>query len=363
MYTGRGRARWSAADNHWSAVDNFGYKRVMSLGGAFRVLLSELTSVGLDPAAVCAAARVDPRAPEDDAVPLGLNELTQVLEHAEAMAGDALLGLHMAERTPGRGVLSYLARAQRTVGDALQAFERFAGDTWGSGAAVRVERRDTRVFVGFRLGPALPRHAVEYVVTRTAISLRRSGAGAREVWFGHAPGGAAREYERVLRCPVRFRQPETGLSLLRVDLARPLRTANSEAAEALAAALARPRVRHASSASTRLAAAVEDALAGGRRADREALARSLGMSGKTLARRLATEQRLFRDVVEEVRRTLAQRLVVDDSLDLGEVAARVGFADRAAFGKAFRRWFGECPSAFRAHRTSDARTTAARPLR
>ncbi len=202
------------------------------------------------------------------------------------------------------------------------------------------------------LGRALPRHAVEYVVARTAISLRRSGAGAREACFGHAPGGALSEYERVLACPVRFLRPETGLSLRSDDLARPLRTANAEAAETLAAALARRRARAASSASARLAAALEDALARGGRPDREALARSLGMSGKTLARRLAMEQRLFRDVVHEVRRTLAQRLVVEEGLDLGEVAARVGFADLAAFGKAFRRWFGECPSAFRARRTS-----------
>jgi transcriptional regulator GlxA family with amidase domain len=61
------------------------------------------------------------------------------------------------------------------------------------------------------------------------------------------------------------------------------------------------------------------------------------MSGRTLARRLAGEQRTFRDVVDGARRALAQRLVVDGTLDLGAVATRVGFSDLAAFGKAFRR--------------------------
>ena len=55
-----------------------------------------------------------------------------------------------------------------------------------------LERRGTREFVGFRLGPAIPRHVLEYVVARTAISLRRSGAGAREAWFGQAPVPAPR---------------------------------------------------------------------------------------------------------------------------------------------------------------------------
>src|SRR5262245_18730195 len=158
----------------------------MSLGGAFRVLLSELAAVGLDPAAVCAAAGVDPRVLHGGGA-LRLDGLTRILERAEAIAGDVSLGLHMAERAQGRGVLSYVARTQQTVGDGLRAFERFAGSSWGSDAGVRVEDRGPAAFVGFRVGRDLPRHAVEYVVARTAISLRRSGAPALEVRFAHPP--------------------------------------------------------------------------------------------------------------------------------------------------------------------------------
>jgi len=153
----------------------------------------------------------------------------------------------------------------------------------------------------------------------------------------------------VLRCPVRFRQHETGVLVGRDDLARPLRTANPEAAEALAAGLAQRPAEPGAPVAVRLATAVEGALARGKRTDRGTVARSLGMSGKTLARRLATEGCLFRDVVDEVRRGLGERLLGQE-LYLAEVAGRVGFADPGAFGKAFRRWFGEPPSAFRARR-------------
>jgi AraC-like DNA-binding protein len=135
------------------------------------------------------------------------------------------------------------------------------------------------------------------------------------------------------------------------DLARPLRTASPEAATALAGALARVPPGDGPSPSARLGAAVEGALARGAPVNRETLARSLGMSGKTLARRLAGEQRTFRDVVDGARQVLAQRLVVKETLELGAVASRVGFSDLAAFGKAFRRWFGEAPSVYRARRT------------
>jgi Helix-turn-helix domain/Arabinose-binding domain of AraC transcription regulator, N-term len=93
----------------------------MSLGGAFRVVLAELASVGLDPAAVCCGAQVDPRALHDDAVLLGVNELTRVLEQADALSGDGLLGLHMAERAQGRGVLfsEVVEGVRRTLAEGL----------------------------------------------------------------------------------------------------------------------------------------------------------------------------------------------------------------------------------------------------
>lgn len=322
----------------------------MSVGAAYRVILSELACVGLDPARLCSDAGVDPRALGDDDLPLDTDALTRVLARAEAVSGDPLLGLHMGERARGRGVLSYLARSQATVAEGLEAFRRFACARWENPDAVRIDPRGVRTVVRLQLGPHLPRHATEYVVTRTTISLRRSGAAASEVGLPHPPGGPPREYERLLGCPVRFRHPETTITVRTRDLARPLRAANPDAAAALATALTRPSPPRPATAGARLAAAVRDALVRGDRVDREALARTLGMSGKTLARRLADEHRLFRDVVDEVRRTEAETLLREPTLDLGEVAARVGFADLTAFGKAFRRWHGISPSAFRTGR-------------
>lgn len=319
----------------------------MAVGGAFRVILTELASVGLDPAAVCAAAGVDPRVLQDDALPLGLDELRRTLARAEVVAADPLLGLHMAQRARGRGVLAYLARSQATVRDGLESFRRFAGARWDDPDAIRLEQRAARTFVGFHLAADVPRHVLEYVVARAAIALRQSAAPAAEATFAHAPGGPTKEYERVLRCPVRFRQPGTTLAVRTRDLERPLRAANPDAVAALEAALDRPSAPIVPTTTSRLSAAVQAAITRGERIDRERLARALGMSGKTLARRLAAEQRIFRDVVDEVRRVQAQKLLGEKGLELGEVAVRVGFADLAAFGKAFRRWFGVSPSAFR----------------
>ena len=325
----------------------------MSPGGAFRVLIAELATIGLDPAAVCAGAGVDPAVITDPGKPFGRKALARVLARAEGVTGDRHLGLHLAASAHGRGVLAYVFRAQRTIGQGLEELARFAATAWQRPDAIRVARGSRGVTVTFNAADDLPRHALEFLVARTAIALRRNRATAREVWFRHAAAEPQGEYERVLGAPVRFGRASTALLLDPALLDRPLPTANAEAAAALTAGLARATLpaRPASTAA-RVASALEAALARDARIDREGIARRLGMSGKTLARRLAAEQCGFRELVESARRTLAHRLVVEDGMPLGEVASRVGFADQAAFGKAFRRWFGASATTVRQRRRS-----------
>jgi AraC-like DNA-binding protein len=254
----------------------------------------------------------------------------------------------VAARARGRGLLWYATRAQPTVGDGLRSLERLAGPAWGPGTGVRIERDGARVAVSFGFGRRLPRHAVEFVVARTARALRAAGAPPLEVSFRHGRGGTPSEYARVLGCVPRFRQPHTRVVVRDDRLGVRSPTANPVAAAALTAAIERVAAERVASVSARLAEAARTALDRGDRPTREKLARVLGMSGKTLARRLEAEHRRFRNVVDEVRRARACGLVADGRLDLSEVAARVGFADLAAFGKAFRRWFGTSPSAYRA---------------
>lgn len=327
----------------------------MRVDGFFRVMLAELAGMGLDPVGLCTAAGVDPRVVHDPRVPLHLDALAAVLARAEAVTGDPDLGLHVSEHARGRGVLSHLARAQPTAGDGLRAMERYAEGVWGGGLSLVLEEDGPRTRVRFAMALPLPRHAVEYIVARTVASLRKSGVAARDVAFRHASAGTPVEQRRVLRCAPRFGQDATCVVVDTGQLARPLRMANPLVAAALAATLEGRRADEATLAE-RLADAVRAVLEDGGRPERETMARTLGMSGRTLARRLQAEQRDFSDVVDQVRRTLAMRLVTEPHRDLGEIASKVGFTDLAAFGKAFRRWFGTTPSAYRAAiRTHGAR--------
>lgn len=79
------------------------------------------------------------------------------------------------------------------------------------------------------------------------------------------------------------------------------------------------------------------------------VARDLGMSGRTLQRRLAGEGTSFQALVDEARRRLALRILRDDpGATLTEVTFMTGFSDQSAFTRAFKRWTGTTPGAFRA---------------
>ena len=325
----------------------------MPAAASVRVLLAELATLGLDPARLCADAGADPSALADRSRPFGLRALGRVLARAEEVARDPHLGLHLAERAQGRGLLSHVYRAQPTVERGIEEMARVAATVWGQPDALRVARRGRDAALVVDVADVVPRHALEFVVARLVLGLRASGTAVRGVRFRHPGIAPVGEYARVLGVPVRFRCRVTALDLDAAALARPIPTANADAAAALAAGLDRPVAPPPSTTAARTVRAIEAALADGRAPDREVVARALGMSGRTLARRLAGESAGgFHALLERTRRDLARRLVEGERLPLGEVASRVGFADQAAFGKAFRRWFGSSPSAHRARRAA-----------
>ena len=79
----------------------------------------------------------------------------------------------------------------------------------------------------------------------------------------------------------------------------------------------------------------------------ERTAHALGMSPRTLRRRLADEGTTFSNLLAEVRRDLAQRYLGDRALSIAEVAFILGFSEASAFHRAFRRWTNTTPRQFR----------------
>ncbi|MCP3674209.1 MAG: helix-turn-helix transcriptional regulator, partial [Gammaproteobacteria bacterium] len=74
---------------------------------------------------------------------------------------------------------------------------------------------------------------------------------------------------------------------------------------------------------------------------------SIGMSERTLRRRLANEGTSFQEAKNTARRKWAKYYLSKSNLSLTEIAFELGFSELSAFSRAFRHWVGETPQAYR----------------
>ena len=81
---------------------------------------------------------------------------------------------------------------------------------------------------------------------------------------------------------------------------------------------------------------------------RDDIAKAMRISSRTLQRRLQDENRSFHEVLEDVRRNLAERYLAKTDISLTDVAGLLGFSDQSSFTRAAHRWFDTSPSKIRA---------------
>ena len=79
------------------------------------------------------------------------------------------------------------------------------------------------------------------------------------------------------------------------------------------------------------------------------VAASIGLPVRALQRRLQAENQSFAELQARARYRIARSLLQETSLGLEEISERLGFSDRRAFTRAFTKWSGQSPTAYRRH--------------
>jgi transcriptional regulator GlxA family with amidase domain len=77
------------------------------------------------------------------------------------------------------------------------------------------------------------------------------------------------------------------------------------------------------------------------------MAEQLGLSLRTLHRRLAKDGLSYQEILDNMRRSVATEFLENTHLLIDQVAERVGFSDATSFRKAFRKWTGQSPTDYR----------------
>jgi AraC-like DNA-binding protein len=293
--------------------------------------------------------------------------LAALLDEAIEHSGERDIGLIAARHVDGAhlGIGEYVARTRATLGDAVQDTGRYL-PLLGDGAGHAVERRGKRAIVRIWFSPELQIHeaAYEFAMAIGVLRARRitgiADLAPISVHFMHLRPASTERHQKLFRCPVHFGAEITHL----VMATRFLETKMAFAEPALAALLERqadellarlPRGHDVTSRVLTMLGGTTDL----RSAGAERAAQQLGMSVRTLARRLDDEGTSYRALFDEVRKQTALRELAHGARSIAEIADRLGFASSQSFHRAFRRWTGTTADRVRRNRSRETKSPPA----
>jgi AraC-like DNA-binding protein len=252
------------------------------------------------------------------------------------------------ERYDPAGLVAVYARS---IGDAIGRIARYKRLTCPEDVTVGHEGNTCVVQFGWPLASQPEPAILIDCVFSWVLTIARRGTGERitpcRVEFRHVSPHRA-IYHQHFGCDVLFGAARNALVLHATDLDRPFGTHNPDLLQLLTPPLDAELSRLVEIRSTRdhVKAALSRVLAGGRPTLNE-LAREMGLSTRTLQRRLAENGVNFQQILLETRRELARHYLSQPTLELNEAAYLLGFANPNSFFRAFHRWEGTSPGQWR----------------
>lgn len=272
---------------------------------------------------------------------------------------DDALGLHFAQvlDLDAFHLVGHLALSSRTVGEALERVVEFSRLLHDAGRTELEYTAQGRVllFPGCRGLPAPPpRHIAEFTTASVVLLVRlvtaEPGWRPEEVRFHHSAPADTSPHRALFGCSPVFDALEDCLVLDEASLRLPVRVAGPSRIGRYLEGYARELLSQLPNTDDSLEAQVRRAIITslmGRVPSVDEVAQRLGLTARTLQRRLASVGLGFTALVDDVRRASAERYLADGALPLAEISFLLGFTEPSTFHKAFRRWTGQTPGAFR----------------
>lgn len=265
------------------------------------------------------------------------------------------VALDMAKATPpgAFGIVEYLCRSAPTLGEALRQWVRYLNILDDAVEVALVEEGDVaavRVMAESE-APAPASHELCFAMLHLqATAITTVPFRATRVDFTH-PSENTDAYSKFFEAPVRFSARDTELVIARSLLDAKLVSADPTLFGILArAADDEQRKQTTESKDKVLTAQVKRTLQKALRegaSEVDDVAKRLGLSGRSLQRRLKDEGTSFQELREETRRDLARHYLELD-LAISEISFLLGFSEPSAFFRAFKRWTGLTPQESRA---------------
>lgn len=279
----------------------------------------------------------------------------RVWEATAERLGVPHFGLHAAEAIHAMffDAYDFAVTSATTLRDGIESMQRHLRvQHEGAEIDLTVTRGEARVVVRFHVEEIVPRHFSECCIAvwlLRAQTLLARPFRPRQVSFRHGAPADTAEHRRVLATTPVFAALEDGLRFDASFLDEPLRSANAPLRRLMdGVLLARDPTGPAdATVESRARAEIIRSLRGATPTVGH-VAAHMGLSVRSLQRDLGEVGTSFNDLLDEARRDLAIAWVSDGARTLKRVSSDLGFGQVTAFTRAFRRWTGRSPSAYRA---------------
>lgn len=334
-----------------------------------RLACARAREVEIDLAPILRRARLTEAEIADDDIALSVRSQIDCLNSIAEALGDKLLGFHLVQEMDLRrlGFLYYVARSSETLGDALRRTARYSGIV-NEGIALKTDvGRALRVRFNYAgVSRSTDRHQIEAWMAGLVRACR--DMTGREL----TPAGLTIMHRRIPESSeldgffgriVRFGADRDEVAFPADAAALPVISADRYLNKLLLGYCDQALSRQKPSSRGALRADVENAIAAllpHAQARLEAVAAKLGISPRTLRRKLAGEGATFAGILEELRLALAKRYLAEHGLSVSRIAWLLGYTEVSGFSHAFRRWTGRTPRADRRARGRAALPTRSR---
>ncbi|MDG2336322.1 MAG: AraC family transcriptional regulator [Myxococcota bacterium] len=327
---------------------------------SLRPMLSGFERLGLERSRGLEVAGLDEETLANPDARVGAVNVWHLWNEAQQVTGDSCIGLHLAqELSPNDfGLIGYILASSATVREALKRLRRFHRLLADSVQYSFPETESGFILRHELAGGAPVFDAMSAYVLAVPVKMFQQSFGQvpeiEEVRLSCQRPGDVGEYERFFNAPLMFEAGENAITIsILLDATVPTADpALNQVLEGYAKSLianAPSRDSAAGALQEQVVRLLPEGVPSASRAGEE-----LGMSERSLRRRLREEGTSFSEIVTRIRRQLALKHLDSADLTVSEIAYLLGFSDPTAFHRAFRSWEACTPLEYRHRKRQEA---------
>ena len=325
-------------------------------GGLSRLAMARLKNAGVPVAPLLKRVGLTPELIADPEVRLSVRSQVTLLDEAATALKDDCIGFTLARDFDPRdlGLLYYVMASSQNLGEALKRLARYSKIT--NEAVVFGYREANRLTISLSYS-GVPRHSdrhqIEFcmfAVIRICRLLTGRHLVPQHFTIAHHRSGNTSEMSRFVGTKVQFGTGTDEFSLEFDTRELPLIHSDNRLNDLLLK-YCELGLAHRRDDLSQLRSKVENAISSRLPHGRVLvgdIAPTLGMSPRTLERKLSEEGLNFTEVIQQLRRDLAVRYLKERNLHVSKIAWLLGFHEVSSFTHAFKRWTGKTPSQMRA---------------